>query len=416
MLFGDYMKRIEIAIYNFIKNVPFLKDFVKYTYQLLLSLFVKKKHVSIDPIVTRRNAFFGFHDKSPWSPSGQMLLANIFSGKGNEPLAINTPQEIAIFSGQDWVEKRIIADTRAWNWQQGSQLQWLDDERLLFNDFLNKKCVARILGFDGKEKGNLPFPVGAVHTGTLMYASFCYETFGAAMPGYGYNFAANDASSGLKPMELVIGHIKNPGDFWSLDCNDLGTRDWSIGAHGNYCVSHTQFSPSGRYLAFMKRLNQKGIRLKSEIFLLDLETRNVTAFPFQDMVSHYCFINDSTLLAYGSISGEGDGFYVVDITTMSHEKVTEFLNNRDGHPTCSMDGVVAFDTYPDGSRHQELYLWRNRKVQANKIATLYAPLSFRGSTRVDLHPRISPDGKYLCFDTSFSGVRSLSTMTLLDEA
>ncbi len=113
------------------------------------------------------------------------------------------------------------------------------------------------------------------------------------------------------------------------------------------------------------------------------------------MVSHYCFINDSTLLAYGSISGE-NGFYIVDITTMSHEKVTESLNDRDGHPTCSTDGVVAFDTYPDGSRHQELYLWRNRKAQANKIATLYAPLSFRGSAE-QIYILVLVLMKYLCF-------------------
>ncbi len=68
-------------------------------------------------------------------------------------------------------------------------------------------------------------------------------------------FKQNNASSNLKRMELVIGHIENPDDFWRLDCNDLGTRDWSIGAQ-LLCFT-PQFSPSGRHLAFMKRLNPK---------------------------------------------------------------------------------------------------------------------------------------------------------------
>ncbi len=97
----------------------------------------------------------------------------------NESLATNKPVEVVIFSGNDWLERQVIADTRAWNWQQGSQLLWLDDAHLLFNDFQSRKCVAKDFGIDGQLKGNLPFPIGAVHAGTQMYVSFCCKTFGA---------------------------------------------------------------------------------------------------------------------------------------------------------------------------------------------------------------------------------------------
>ena len=94
-------------------------------------------HSPIDhPVPVRRvspndgHYFFGYYDKSPWSPDGSRLLMHRQT-KNRDPHV-----EIALLSEPDstW---RPLGESHAWNYQQGSMTQWLprsDGNMLLFND------------------------------------------------------------------------------------------------------------------------------------------------------------------------------------------------------------------------------------------------------------------------------------------
>ena len=401
----------EKKVYDIVKSNPRLKDFLKYSYQRFWSLVSKKQHQVLDDFLVREHSFFGFHDKSPWSSDNRYLLSHTFTGIGNESLENIESVDVCIFTGNSWLEKKIIGTTRAFNWQQGSQLQWLSDSEIIFNDFVDGKCVARIVNCEGQNLKNLRFSIGTISPVTRMYCGYCFETFGLAMSGYGYNFRLHNAESTITPLHLVLGNVDNPDSFKIIDCTKLDNSLFNGVSNGKLCLSHALFSPQGEKLTFMKRLSEEGKRLQSEMYVYDCKNESLLRIPFKDMVSHYTYLDDNRILVYAN-TDLGDNYYIVNLGNFDIENVSSLTNDRDGHPSCSAFGRVVFDTYPDKSRHQSLYLWDNKRDKAKPISKLYAPLNFRDDARVDLHPRIRKDGRYVCLDTSFNGIRSLATMKL----
>ena len=90
-----------------------------------------------------KHHFFGYYDKCPWSKDGRFLLAletdfleRLPNGKDKADIGIIDLEGNRVFSK--------IAETRAWNWQQGCRLQWLGPDfntRVIFNDFRDGKFV-----------------------------------------------------------------------------------------------------------------------------------------------------------------------------------------------------------------------------------------------------------------------------------
>ena len=91
--------------------------------------------------------FFGYYDKSALDKNGRFLLAH-------NPSFIDRPPEpddeipIGFFDINDPSGKFIkLTTTRAWNWQQGSMLQWMGPDhetKIIYNDRVNDKFVSII--------------------------------------------------------------------------------------------------------------------------------------------------------------------------------------------------------------------------------------------------------------------------------
>lgn len=81
--------------------------------------------------------------------------------------------------------------------------------------------------------------------------------------------------------------------------------------------------------------------------------------------------------------------------------------NSDGHQTFVNDNVFVTDTYPDRRRMAKLYRVDINAQSKKLLAYLYHPKIFQSKLHshicCDLHPCTSIDGKFLCFDSVFSG-------------
>jgi hypothetical protein len=409
------MEKVESYVYELLKDNVHVKNAVKWLYQGLFSSWPGPRKETDLKLNTRPEAFFGFHDKSPWSADGELLLAHTFEGKGvGNRWKKGASVDVSVFQGMDWRERVSVGTTRAWNWQQGSQLQWLgEDRRIVYNDFRDGACVAVVQDLDSGMETLLPHPVAAVSPDGGRYASVCFETFGRAMPGYGYAFEWTGATSPLRPCELIVGRVEG-GQELEISLADLGSHLRSgEEAEGVDFFSHCLFSPAGNRLLFLRRQSIPNRRLRSEMFCVDLKSHSLQRMAFQNMVSHFTWVSDDSVLAYANTESGGEGYYIADAETGTVSNCTSRFNDRDGHPHATPGGDrVVFDTYPDRRRYQRLFLWEKATEQSRVLARFYSPMKFWGTSRVDLHPRLRPDGQYVSFDASFDGVRSLVTAKL----
>ena len=94
-----------------------------------------------------KHHFFGYYDMRPWDPTGRYHLVLEVDFMDRPP----SPDDVAgvcviDLAGGDRLER--AAETRAWNFQQGAMLHWLDDGAILFNDRRDGRfvCVAHDVG------------------------------------------------------------------------------------------------------------------------------------------------------------------------------------------------------------------------------------------------------------------------------
>jgi len=79
--------------------------------------------------------FFGYYNKHPWDYSGRYLLAQQVS-MFTADLTGKERAEVGFFDLHDNDRFYSIGETSSWNWQIGSQLQWLQgrtDRHIIYN-------------------------------------------------------------------------------------------------------------------------------------------------------------------------------------------------------------------------------------------------------------------------------------------
>jgi hypothetical protein len=403
---------IEKAAYQVVKDNVALKNAIKWVYQWIGATVSSSRLQTSLALTNRPQTFFGFHDKSPWSNDGRYLLGHRIQGDGTgQNWQQGKRVAIYLFTGEHWTEPSQLASTRAWNWQQGSQLQWTGFENeVVYNDFRGGTCRAVIQYPDHDSEHVLQYPVAAMAPDGQRYASICFRTFGRAMYGYGYAFEALHAESNVPPRTLLI--VERGGENTRIQIEDLPDTFRQIDKGIDF-FSHCIFAPDGERLLFLRRQAQPNKRLRSEMFCIDLPSGPIHRVGFKDMVSHFSWLGANAVLAYANTETGGDGFYRVDVETGAIKDWSERLNDRDGHPHATPDGsTLVFDTYPDRARKQQLFYWKEGMERAEQVAAIPSPMKFWGPVRVDLHPRVRADGRYVAFDTGFGGTRSLVTAEL----
>ena len=412
------MSDLENWIYHFVKDRPTVKNALKFAYQRIFSLAGSRHAEEPEGIVYRTRAFFGFHEKSPWSSDGRWLLGHVHGGVGIEQPSARE-LDIVIYGGRAWTEPFTLTQTQAWNWQMGSQLQWADksSSQVVFNDFRDGMNLAVIHNIESGREHTLPYPIGAVSPTQDRYAGFCYQTLGRCMPGYGYDFAGAKAESPLTSEQLVV--FDSDGTIVSeVPAGSLPPVSEDGEAAGEQFVTHTQFSPDGERLAFLHRQHVAGRRLRSRLYCVDPTDPLGTlhAAPFHDMVSHFTWIDGNRILAFANTESS-DGFFLwaVGVGTPSALRPLH-LGDRDGHPHGVGDGRhVVLDRYPDRRRIMPLNWLDCETGEETQLGRFFLPMRFWEEKRVDLHPRVRADGAYVCIDVVHDGVRSMATIPLGQE-
>lgn len=420
------MNKIEEIVYHALYSHPKLKLAVRNLYQGMFDLMPRKKDFFAGEYDVKEGYFFGFHDVTPFSTDETKVLACKYSFDLRMPKAW---EGIAVgylnFNKGKIGEFNQLGTSNAWNWHKGCRLQWLNEKEVIFNNAVDGKIVSTVVNVETKVGRNLPYPIDTAYESEkeTIATTFSYERLQMCMPGYGYPYSDESflrekapAETGLFMMDLNTGDRKMIVPI-SVLVEKYGKENAEKYYH---YVTHTEFSKDGRYISFLYRRMEDGGDINKRVTMMvvyDRQTDELILLPTQVSGSHYVWNGKKQIIASCIIDGKSC-HVLYDMTDLAHYKIIKpDVFNQDGHQTFVNDDVFITDTYPDKWRQSQLYIANMVDGNVKKLLSINSPKKFQCKTvynyiDCDLHPRMSPSGKYVCCDTVMTGKRGLLIMTI----
>ncbi len=420
------MNKIENVVYNLVRKNPALKQTIRNLYQGCFDLLPRQKNYFSRPYQYKEGYFFGFHDITPWNDSENKLLAHHADFDQRMPKSGETI-DIGYFDFSDnaigkWHK---VAESMAWNWHKGARLQWIDNKTIIFNTTQNNKPISRILNIETGEDQFVEFPIDAVYKNKKIFiaTSFSYERLQRCMPGYGYPYKDDGFLDKDAPEEtgLFIVNLKKNTRLMLLSLARIAKENGQKTDDGYlHFVTHTEFSKDGRYISMLyRRIPRKGDYMKrwTRLLVLDRENDKLIVLPTRDSGSHYVWNSKNQIVA-SCIINNVSSHVIFDMADIHNPMIVAADKiNSDGHQSFVDDDVFVTDTYPDRRRMARIWRVGISNGTSELLASIYSPKEFQTKDfqchiACDIHPRVSPSGKYLCFDSPTTGIRSLWIMTL----
>ncbi len=341
----------------------------------------------------------------------------------DRPPRPDDPATIGLIDTAEGNAWRPLARTVAWNWQQGSMLQWLPsrpDRLSIHNDRREDRFVSVVRDIFSGEERVLPRPVYAVSPDGTSALSTNFARLADTRPGYGY--------AGLEDPGRDDGHPDDDGIYrMDLETGEHGLiisyaqvarfrRDPSM-AGAKHWFNHVQVNTDGSRFAFLHRWAPFGQARpwKTRLFTADLDGSGLYCVADDGMVSHYDWRDPTHILAWAHQEDMGDRFFLFTDRSEERETVGERMLTTDGHCSYSPERRwVLTDTYPDEERMRTLILYRPEGNKRVDIGRFFAPKELDGEIRCDLHPRWSRDGQAVCFDSVHEGTRQMYVIDVSD--
>ncbi len=396
-----------------------------------------------------KHHFFGYYDKCPWDATGRYLFAMEvdFNDRMPEPDDVAT---IGLIDLQNGNRFEPIAETRAWNWQQGCMLQWVPsaaDRLVIYNDRRGEDFVGIILDVQTGAKNVVDRPIYAVSPDGQVALSVSFSRLHHVRPGYGY--------AGLFPAPSILPAPADDG-ILRVDLNSgesellLSLADLShfeslpSMENGMHWTDHLQFNPDGSRFAFLHRWQLSDGGHFTRLMTAAPDGSNLRYLTNSGMFSHYDWLDSHRILGWGRASNflsqarlkykwfrsslelvlpvfhaltsrgrvrariTGDCYLLIDELSGSQKPVGVGVLTEDGHCTWSPDRKwILTDTYPDKRHYRTLIMYEPEEKRRLNVAKLLAPPELRGGIRCDLHPRWNRSGTEICIDSAHDGSRQM---------
>ena len=383
---------------------------------------------SVKPLTTGpKHHFVGYYGITPWNASGSRL-ACLEADFGDRLVQATDRATLCLIDPASRQLTRV-AETSAWNLQQGTMLHWLPtapDRAVIYNDRVDGRLVSVILDVETGGRRVIDRPVYAVAPDGKTAISVNYDRLRRIRPVTGYaggdaaaSLVNRPADEGLFLVDLTSGSSRL---LVSVDAACRAAEPPDAVKDQPLWLEHALFSRGdGRRVFLMARAFDPATRkLVSAPMVVNADGTGLRALlPWAlQGASHYDWLDDRRLVltrAHGTGAATEWRHLLIDTAAPDSEPeaLAPDVLTRDGHCTVSPDGRwLVTDSYPDERRRQHLYLVDMKTRQAARIASLHTPPEYKGDWRCDLHPRWSRDSKQVCVDSTHDGVRQVYVISL----
>lgn len=381
----------------------FSKRGFKYALHPKVKLLTPSQWLGLDQVDTGE-LFFGYYDKSPWSNDMQRLLFH-------QPYSGNRVQ--IVLYNRYTSETKSIATSYAWNYQQGSMTQWLsggNTNEIIFNNFVEGNLVAHIVTPHDGITRTIPWPIQVVHPNGQEALTLNYRRLDKLRPDYGYRVSARNFN--------IDQALDRDGIWWINLHNGEGELRLTLAQliklsprvemqNAWHKVNHLYYAPDGRHFVFMHRWFSAHGKF-SRLYLANSNVSNLRLLLDDRTVSHYSWKDEDHVIVWAYTREKGDHYYLINIHSGNKQIIGENVLDiyGDGHPTFSPDQRwIVTDSYPNKARQRHLLLFNYDTSELIELGRFFAPWQFKGVQRCDLHPRWSPDGRYISIDSAHEGIR-----------
>lgn len=369
--------------------------------------------------------FFGYYGIPPWSANGRYFVCLETTFHDHMPL-LGEKAKILLLDLENH-DSRVLYETHAWNFQQGTMLHWfpLDPNRkIIFNDLdfskvdsdNNPKPIAKILDIETGEIKQLPRAINALSK-SGQYA-LCLN-FGRLRRNrdvisypttYNETHGSHPQNDGIWLINISTGESKLIVNFNEIWNNHPETRSISeqIGEDGTDAdfpemwIDHVGFNPSENRIFYLARYAPLLGLMTTSMWTCNIDGNDpYLLVDYDQALSHFEWLSDTELVVTMKYLKQSNHSHVVlkDKGGVLYVIAPDGLT-KDGHPTLSPDGLkLASDCYPVQNRRY-IYVV-DMKI---KPETVYEVGSFENiplksnSLRCDPHPRWSRDSCQLCYD------------------
>ena len=393
--------------------------------------------------------FFGYYDKSPLSLDGSKLLALQINFSDRMP----GPQDeakIGYFNLSDPKSSFTeVATTRAFNWQQGAMLQWVEDKntKIIFNNFKNKKLISSIIDIKNTEsRKDYTEGIYAVSPDSSYALSVDFKKHAGIRPGYSYAKNLFDTKDNSNEEEFIFYIDLKTGKKKPIislkEINILFPHKLAHKSLIQYLES-IMISPTGKKFAFLHRFRTH-FGIFSRLFVSDFNGDNVRLVSESGRMGHFFWKNDNEILAYAgkptflnslrqnfffstffleptrklirTLSSNsshpapqskikksitGDSYLIYNLKNYKVHLIESNFLNQDGHPSISPldQDLMLSDTYPNSQGIYNFFLYHLKSKLYFKSKDFFASEEYANSPiRCDLHPKWSHCGKYVSVD------------------
>lgn len=348
------------------------------------------------------HTFFGYYDISPFQGEKLIYLEREKNSSVCK-IVLNNIQNTA---------KQYVADSRAWNWQQGIRLRWFPKVEgvISFNDYIDGKYVNRIIDLKTYEEKRLDWPLYDIDSNGKIGLSLDFERLGVKRPGYGYTCEpyqeGNLWNEGISIIDIEKNQLVKTITYKELSDNIKKADDVY-----HFYLNHLAFSPDGTKFLFFWIDEADGYH-QASLGVYDIKADELIPLETEGKASHYVWDGNDEIICTVLNKPRLERFYRYNIKERSKRQICPNSLKEDGHPSFFSKVILIADTYPDTRGFQHLFLVNEKEDSKTEIVKIYSVPTFKEETRTDLHPRLSENNKYLSFDSNHDGLRKMLILSL----